>query len=449
MTRRWALTAAVGPVDLGGPVVTTWSYDGRVPGRELRLTSGDRIQVELTNRLPQGSTIHWHGMPLRNNMDGVPYVTQAPVPADGGTFLYDYVVDTSPGTYYYHPHVGLQFDTGMYGPLIIEDPHEPLRYDKDWTVVIDDWLDGVDGLTPRNVYAALKAGGMMSPDPSRPGDAGILRKGTSKLLGGDPGDVRYPYYLINGRVSTAPVTFTGKPGDRVRIRLINAGADTGFLVALGGHRMQVVQTDGHPVDPVETDSVLIGMGERYDVLVTLKDGVFPLIAIAEGKNANAFAVVRTGSGSVPSSGARPRELKGKVVGGANVTELTAQAVDRLVSVKVDQEIPIRMTGGMMKYNWSLDNRTYNPKVPLAVMTSGQRVRMTYVNTTTMWHPMHFHGHSFAVGGPGGPRKDTVIVLPGKAVSVEFDTDNPGQWVTHCHNAYHEEAGMIGVLAYRA
>ncbi|MFH8385498.1 multicopper oxidase family protein [Kitasatospora sp. NPDC018058] len=240
-----------------------------------------------------------------------------------------------------------------------------------------------------------------------------------------------------------------KPGSRVRLRLINAGADTAFLVALGDHRMQVVQTDGTPVEPVEADCVLLGMGERYDVIITLKDGVFPLVALAEGKSDNAFAVVRTSSGSTPPPTTRPAQLTGTVVGGRNVASLTAAQGHRLTARTVDQDIPIALTGSMAGYQWSLDQLAYNPKVPLAVMTSGQRVRLSYTNTTMMWHPMHFHGHSFAVGGPNGPRKDTVMVLPGQTVTCEFDTDNPGQWVTHCHNAYHEEAGMIGVLAYRA
>ncbi|MET8630359.1 multicopper oxidase family protein [Kitasatospora sp. NPDC004669] len=447
MTRSYSLTAAVGPVDLGGPRVSTWSYDGQVPGRELRVTAGDRVQVHVRNQLAEGTTVHWHGLAIRNDMDGVPDVTQSPILAGGGTFLYDYVVDT-PGTYYYHPHVGLQFAHGLYGPLIVEDPHEPLAYDEDWVVVMDDWLDGVNGLTPENVYAALRSGGRTTANPASPGSAGILRGGTSALLGGDPGDVRYPYYLINGRIAGSPVTFNGKPGSRVRLRLINAGADTAFLVALGDHRMQVVQTDGTPVEPVEADCVLIGMGERYDVIITLKDGVFPLVALAEGKSDNAFAVVRTSSGSTPPPSTRPAQLTGTVVGGRNVASLTAAQGHRLAARTVDQDIPIAMTGSMAGYQWGLDHLAYNPKVPLAVMTSSQRVRLSYTNTTMMWHPMHFHGHSFAVGGPNGPRKDTVMVLPGQTVTCEFDTDNPGQWVTHCHNAYHEEAGMIGVLAYR-
>ena len=132
----------------------------------------------------------------------------------------------------------------------------------------------------------------------------------SALLGGDAGDVRYPWYLINGRVRTAPRTAAARPGQRARIRFINAAADTAFRVALGGHQMTVTHTDGYPVAPVRADALLIGMGERYDVQVTLGDGVFPLTALAEGKNATALALVRTGSGTPPPADVRPAELNG-------------------------------------------------------------------------------------------------------------------------------------------
>jgi FtsP/CotA-like multicopper oxidase with cupredoxin domain len=282
-----------------------------------------------------------------------------------------------------------------------------------------------------------------------PGASAILMGATSPLLGGDAGDVKYPYYLINGRVATAPATFTSKPGRRARIRFINAGGDTAFRVALGGHRMTVVHTDGRPINPVQADTLLLGMGERYDVLVTLVDGVFPLAALAEGKNATALALVRTGSGSPPPATVRPAELNGALVGGSQIARLTAASSDQLPAHPINQDIPLKLTGGMQRYNWGINGKRYSPTAPpLGILTSGQRVRVTYTNTTTMWHPMHFHGHSFAVGGPGGPRKDTVMVLPGASVACEFDTDNPGLWVTHCHNAYHEDAGMMGVLAYR-
>lgn len=107
--------------------------------------------------------------------------------------------------------------------------------------------------------------------------------GESDVLGKDPGDVAYPHYLVNGRTAQDPSVFTAKPGDRIRLRIVNAGGDTAFRIALGGHELTVTHTDGYPVEHAKAGSLLLGMGERYDVLVTAQDGVFPLTALAEGK----------------------------------------------------------------------------------------------------------------------------------------------------------------------
>ncbi len=140
--------------------------------------------------------------------------------------------------------------------------------------------------------------GGMGPTPTTPGVGGAS---ASDLLGGDVGDLTYPYYVIDGRIPAAATKFTAKPGQRIRIRIINAGADTAFRVALAGRRMTVTHTDGYPVVPTEVDAVLLGMGERYDAIVTAGDGVFPLAAVAEGKNAVARALLSTGAGSAPDA----------------------------------------------------------------------------------------------------------------------------------------------------
>ena len=126
--RAYPLTAEVGPVDLGGPKVTTWTYGGVLPGKEIRVRAGDIIRAELTNRLPVDTTIHWHGLALRNDMDGAPDVTQNAV-GPGKSFTYQFVAAT-PGTYWFHPHTGTQLDRGLYAPLIVEDPNEPGGYDE-------------------------------------------------------------------------------------------------------------------------------------------------------------------------------------------------------------------------------------------------------------------------------------------------------------------------------
>ena len=482
---KLTLTAAPAMIDLGGGVMPrTWAFDGRTPGKEVRLSAGDTVVAELSNQLPNRTTtsIHWHGIALRNDMDGVPPAVQTAVRA-GSTFTYSFIAP-DPGTYFFHPHVGVQLDRGLYAPLIVEDPKEPQSYDDEWVVLLDDWVDGVTG-TPDEVFAELKQGmgstsgmdmggssaspsnsddgmGSMggmdmgasaSPSASASASGGMSKKfmlmgATSSLLGGDAGDVKYPHHLVNGRVATDPDVYTGKPGKKVRLRIINAGSDTAYRVALGGHKLTITHTDGFPVQHQEVDALLVGMGERYDVLVTLDDGVFPLVALAEGKNANGLALVRTGSGSTPKATVRPKELDGMIM---TASQLRADDDVRLKSAKTDVTHQIKLTGGMGKYNWAINGKPFDMKDPEAnpiLVQEGQRVRLDFVNTTTMWHPMHLHGHTYQLG-TSGPRKDTAIVLPKKTVSVYLDADNPGQWMLHCHNAYHGEAGMMANVAYQA
>jgi FtsP/CotA-like multicopper oxidase with cupredoxin domain len=329
------LSAAVGSVDLGGTTVTTWTYGGALPGAPIRVKAGEVLRATIHNGLPGDTSVHWHGVALRNDADGVPHLTQKPIAA-GSEFTYQFTVP-HPGTYWFHPHVGPQLDRGLYAPLIVDDPAEPLAYDDEWVIVLDDWLDDITG-SPDNVLAELRQGmGNMR------GGGHMMMGASSSLLGGDAGDVRYPHFLLNGRLPAALVTFQSRPGSRVRLRIINAGGDTAFRVALGGHRMQVTHTDGLPVQPIDTDALLVGMGERYDALVTLADGVFPLVALAEGKAAAAYALVRTGSGTPPPP-MRPREIDGRIVA---YRQLRPNDAVRLATRDPDRAITLKLTGGMM------------------------------------------------------------------------------------------------------
>ncbi len=441
-------TARPATLDLGGPKVNSWAYSDQLPGPVLRARAGDLLRVTLDNQLPAPTSIHWHGIALRNDMDGVPAVTQAPI-APGSRFTYEFTVP-DPGTYFYHPHVGVQLDRGLYGVLLVDDPNDTGRYDADWTVVLDDWVDGT-GRTPDDILAGFSAtnsgtgmggmGGGGTAGMGGMGGGGMGETMRSPVLGG-AGDIAYPYYLANGRVPAAPQTFIGKPGQRIRLRLINAGSDTAFRVALGGHRMTVTHSDGFPVVPFTADALIIGMGERFDVEVTLSDGVFPLIAEAEGKTGQAMALIRTGSGRPPAATVRVDELHGQVLLG---TQLRASEAAQLASKTVDRTYNLLLGGGMTGYRWTINGKIFAESSPLPI-TEGQRVRLRFANHTAMFHPMHLHGHTFAVAG-GGPRKDTVIVRPMQSVDVEFDATNPGQWVTHCHNIYHAERGMMVALSY--
>jgi FtsP/CotA-like multicopper oxidase with cupredoxin domain len=450
--RKVKLTATATPLDLGGGrTVRSWAYGDRLPGREVRVTAGDTLALTLANHLPQATSLHWHGLALRNDMDGVPGLTQPEI-EPGGEFAYRFAVP-HPGTYWFHPHSGVQQERGLYAPLIVEDPKEPLAYDKEWVVVLDDWVDGVDGSTPDAVLAELRKGmgggtdhgGHDMPAPEGGGPSRTMMGATSDLLGGDAGDVAYPHYLVNGRTPENPSAFDARPGERIRLRIINAGGDTAFRVALGGHELTVTHTDGFPVEHAKVDALLLGMGERYDVLVTAGDGVFPLIAVAEGKKAAALALLRTGGGSAPAASVRPKELSGRLL---TADRLRAAESAALPARQPDRTIELRLTGGMAKYDWAFDEEPYTADRRHPVR-AGERVRLVFSNATTMWHPLHLHGHTFALANmAGGPRKDTAIVLPNGTLTVDFDADNPGLWMIHCHNVYHSEAGMMTVLGYQ-
>jgi FtsP/CotA-like multicopper oxidase with cupredoxin domain len=439
-TRDLRLRARSFDVDLAGRAVTTWGYGGTIPGAPIRVTAGDRVRITVTNDLPVDTSVHWHGLRIDNAMDGVPGLT-TPAVGSGDTFVYDFAVP-DPGTHWFHPHSGLQLDTGLYAPFIVDDPQDPGDYDQEWVVVLDDWTDGV-GPSPDEIYAALVAAGERSPDGMTMGGMDHMPMGQGAMMSGTGGDVDYPVFVINGRAPEDPDVLRAKPRDRVRIRIINAGADTVFTVALADHELQVTHTDGNPVQPTSTTSLQIGMGERYDVVVTLKSGAFTLAAEAVGKSGRAQAVIRTASDRL--SGERPSEL--------DSYPMTAESLQSVESARLAARTPdsvqqVVLSGSMAPYVWTINGEPYDRTEPLR-MESGELVRLRLTNMSMMPHPVHLHGHRFQVGSAGssGAVKDTLLLPPMAAVDVDLLADNPGRWLLHCHNAYHMEAGMMTRLEY--
>lgn len=435
-----AFTPVQTDVDLGGVQVRTWAYGDRLPGPEIRLRKGERLRAQLTNKLPAPTTIHWHGLAIPNDMDGVPVLTQ-PAVAPGGDFTYQFVVPDA-GTYWYHSHEGTQLDRGLYGPLVIEDPADGADYDDELVVVLDDWVDGT-GRDPDQVLAELRKAGMPAM-PELP-DAGIT---PSTPLGDDGGDVTYPYYLINGRVTTDPQVMDYRAEQRIRLRVINAGSDTAFQLGVPNHRLHVIATDGFAVQPVDTDSVILGMGERVDAIVTLQASA-PVIAAAYRKDGYAQLNMRVGDkASAVNTDDYVAALRTKAP--LDTATLSAPPELNLPGDPIDQSIDMRLAGPVNGYNWTVNGRQYDPPNAGYPVRPGQRMRIRYVNESKMFHPMHLHGHTFQVMGSGSTplaRKDTVLVAPLRTVEIDFDTDNPGRWITHCHNTYHLEAGMATFIEY--
>ncbi len=427
--RLVTLTAAEADLDVGGRVVRTWAYGQAAPGPLLRGNRGEVLEVRLRNRLPDPTTIHWHGMAVPWDQDGVPDLPAAAI-APGHDGAYRFTL-RDPGTYWYHPHVGVQLDRGLYGVVIVDDPREAGGYDVELVVVLDDWLDGT-GRTPDEVLRAL-GGGMRG-----------MSAGTGMGAGAGGGMAGMPGFrsaLLGGDAVRA------RPRQRARIRLVNVAADTAFRVALGGHRLTVTHSDGFPVNPVTVDTVLLAMGERYDLEVTLGDGAFPLVAVAEGKGGQGMAVVRTAAGATPPARAHPGELRRRLL---RMSDLRAAETVALPDRHPDRAHDVVLEGDMMQWRWTINGHGGGDMAELPA-SRGERLRLRFVNLSSMFHPMHVHGHTFQVrdGSGRGPRKDTVIVLPLETVVADLEADNPGRWLTHCHNLYHSESGMMAVLDYPA
>lgn len=441
--REYTLRAAPLEFEVGSRKVRTWGYEGGVPGPEIRVREGDTLRAKVENRLPEETTIHWHGLPVVNKVDGVPGVTQPPIKA-GEDFVYEFVVPMA-GSHMYHSHVGLQLDRGLYGPLIVEPRNEDLSYDREHVVVLDDWLDGVGG-TPDDALAELRG--------SSRGPGGMMGGMGGGMMGGAV--LEYPLYLINGRPAEDPPTFEVRRGETVRFRVLNPSAETLYRFAVGGHRMSVTHADGLPVDPVETEALRIGMGERYDVLVRADNpGVWQVAAAPENKPGLARAVLRyreSGEEPPPPQDARPRELEGRF---PSYADLKTKGLKSFPSSTGPFSGPDRvhrlvLSGGHGGYRWAIDGQLYPDADPLKV-SEGEWVRVEMQNQSMMPHPMHLHGHSFQVVTEGGrgPWKDTALVEPHMGnLTFDFTADNPGEWFFHCHNAYHMESGMARVISYR-
>jgi FtsP/CotA-like multicopper oxidase with cupredoxin domain len=434
-----AVEPAETEMDLGGVSVRTWAYGAQIPGREIRVRKGQTLRANVTNKLPADTTVHWHGIAVPNDMDGVPVLTQQPI-AVGQSFKYEFVVPDT-GTYWFHPHIGTQLDRGLYGALIVEDPNERTAYDDELVVVLDDWIDGT-GTDPDQVLAKLHKTGMGGMETNESTDVT-----PTTPLGDDGGDVTYPYFLINGRVRTDPLVVDYRGGQRIRLRVINAGADTAFRVAVPDTMLNITHTDGFPVVPKQTNSVLLGMGERVDATITLNSSV-PLIAAAERKDGYAQLNLRVNGAA---SSVKVDEFVAALRNGAPVDTATLAAAPEVNLPQRDpgKILELRLAGPVNGYTWPINGKLYDSRNNGLAVAKGQRVRIRFISESIMFHPMHVHGHTFQVVQPGGPaaRKDTVLVPPMRTVEIDFDTDNPGHWITHCHNDYHLGSGLATFFSY--
>jgi CopA family copper-resistance protein len=302
------LVIAKTPVNFTGVTRLATTINGSIPAPTLRLREGDDVTIRVTNRLPVATSIHWHGILLPYQMDGVPGISFKGI-APGETFIYRFTLRQS-GTYWYHSHSGFQEMTGMYGALIIE-PRSGERYpaDQDHVVQLSDWTDE----DPMHAFNKLKVQSDIynfsqptffdfTRDVSSMGLQGALEKrqmwNEMRMNPTDLADLSAATmtYLMNGTTPAGNWTGLFKPGDRVRLRFINAASNSFYDVRIPGLKLTVIQADGQDLEPVTVDEFRFGPGETYDVLVEPKDDAYTIFAQSMDRSGYARGTLATRQG---------------------------------------------------------------------------------------------------------------------------------------------------------
>lgn len=475
-TVRYDLNIEKQPVNITGKSVDfALSVNGGIPGPILEFTEGDEAEITVYNRLEHEEvSIHWHGLLLPPEEDGVAYVNTPPIHA-GRSRTFNFKIRQH-GTFWYHSHTGVQEQKGVYGAFIIHPKKELIASDKEVVVVLSDWSDE----NPDQIMRNLRKDGdyYLYKKKSVRSIFGALQEGQAKTyfqnewerMGGmDLSDIGYDAFLMNGKNNAQ--LLMAHPGERIRIRIINAGASSYFYVSLGEIPMQVVSADGVDIEPLRARQLLMGMAETYDVLFTVPEHKnYELRATAQDMTGFTSGWIGMGpKESVPHKNTSQKsqeehlvhhahaghtvkvssDLHSAVIPTLTVDEIKAKAPTTLPAGAPLYDLKLVLSGDMERYVWHINGKAIHEDRNILIR-EGDRVRFTFVNDTMMHHPMHLHGHFFRVlnrFGEKSPLKHTVDVPPHGSRIIEFYANEPGQWMLHCHNLYHMKTGMARVVKY--
>jgi FtsP/CotA-like multicopper oxidase with cupredoxin domain len=431
---------------------TAWTINGTVPGPQLRVPLGQTVEVDLKNELKEPVTLHWHGVPVPNEMDGIPGVTMNAV-QPGESFTYKFKATVS-GTYWYHTHQNgvVQLDKGLYGTLIIEDPNEEPA-DRDYTVVLDEWTADENMNHSDSMDMSGHGDSMTSADTSATSTEGSMNM--PQMSDAEMMPLMYTIFTANGKSGSAIAPLQVKEGETVRIRLINAG----FLshpMHLQGHDYKIMTTDGQPINnpPLANGQLLnIAPGERYDIEFTANNpGNWLLEEHSNNPGATGMAIPILYEGA---TGDIQRDHEPLPV--LDITKYGEAAKGKFsLSDSFDLEYTMDLNSQTDNgiANFTINNKMFPDTDPM-VVKEGELVKVTLVNNSPKdVHPMHLHGHFFQVlsknGQPisGSPIvKDTLNILPGESYVVAFEADNAGNWLFHCHDLGHASKGMVTSVKY--
>lgn len=484
-------------VNYTGKAVHAIAINGQIPAPALYFTEGDTAVIYVHNKMKEETSVHWHGIILPNEQDGVPYLTTAPI--KGNTIhLYKFPVKQS-GTYWYHSHSKLQEQSGMYGAFIIYKKDEVKM--PEYTMVLSDWTNSKPSEVHRSLHNAndwygIKKGSTQSYSEaiSQGYFTQRLKSDWLRMTPMDVSDVYYDRFLTNGMAEIQAPQF--KAGDKVRLRIINGSSSTYFWLQYAGGKISVVANDGKDVVPVEVDRMIVAVAETYDVIITIPaDGIsYEFQATPEdrtkqtslwlGKGVkklvaplpklNYFAGLKMMNGMMKIDGsmdAMGMQMSNQVMDMNTVMypEVTGFPYDSVMPPEivtlnysmlrspVKTTLPdaptlilhFRLTGNMLRYLWTIDNKTVSESDKIMIK-KGQNVKIIIENASMMRHPMHLHGHFFRLlNGQGeyAPLKNVVDIMPMETDTIEFAGTESGDWFFHCHILYHMMSGMGKIFSY--
>ncbi|MGE0873832.1 MAG: multicopper oxidase family protein [Burkholderiales bacterium] len=431
--REVELVAAPATLNVVGaqyPDTAVWAFNRSLPGPLIEAVQGETLRVRLRNRLPEETTVHWHGIRLPNAMDGVPHLTQPPVPP-GGEFVYEFALPDA-GTYWYHPHANSsgQLGRGLYGALVVKARDDVLA-DHDQVLVLSDFrMDREARIDTRFAHPH---------DRSHDGRVGNT-------------------VMVNGRVGGS---LAALPGQRWRLRLVNAANARIFRLRFEGHEPVVVALDGHAVEPHrEPAGIVLGPGMRADVLLDMSGSPGSRHRILDDwYRGRAYHLLdidyrdapsQGGAGGEPPRAPRANPLAEPDLGRAERLQLVlgGGAMSPALMRAAPEErraLAERMRAGGL---WTINEHSHlgHAHAPLYTLAHGRSYVFEVLNDTAWHHPLHIHGIAFRVlSEPRRPWRDTVLLAPGARAELAFVADNPGDWMIHCHILEHQESGMMASM----
>lgn len=460
--RQFDITAEEKEVDLGqGKKTVAWTYNGSVPGPEIRVREGDLVVVRFTNKLPVDSAIHWHGIHVPGSQDGVPGVTQNAV-KPGETFTYRFIAN-KPGTYWYHSHQDSanQVGKGLFGAIVVEPKKPTIQADRDETLVLHEWstsaqTNGEMGMNMDMNMGDMNHSGMMGngqSSSSMKADGPNFMPTASQKAALTEMAGMYDVFTVNGTSEGAKLD--AKPGETIRLRLVNTGNMT-HLLTLAGADFKVIALDGQEINgptPLHNTLVPIGAGQRVDILFQMpKDGTAIRVVDADPTiNQRQMISATIGSGTPAKADDNLSYFPW-----FDFTKYGTPKTDPLDAAKVSAEYSLDFGVGMDKDQmvYTINGKTF-PNVPPIEVKQGDIVKIRMTNKSPFIHPMHLHGHTFKVTAKNGKPlsgspiyMDTINILPGESYEIVVEANNPGLWMFHCHELHHAEGGLAMMFNYK-